>query len=285
MNLRRAAGTAPDDLRPPTARTPDGTVVYAIGDIHGRIDLLRRILDVIRADVRLRPARRRVAVFLGDYINRGIDCRAVVATLMAPGLAAFEVVVLKGNNEDLMLRFLDGDLSVGANWLDFGGVETMAHYGMDVAHPRTRDESALDELRSRSESAADYGVTRALSQAPDEAVLEQLRRHLATALPQSHLDFFRSMRVAHREGGYYFVHAGIRPGVPLEGQTDLDRMWIRRRFLDSEQDHGVVVVHGHSVFPQPQVRHNRIGIDTGAYRSGVLTCLVLDGAERAFLQT
>ena len=100
-----------------------------------------------------------------------------------------------------------------------------------------------------------------------------------------HLEFFRSLRVAYREGDYYFVHAGIRPGVPLEDQSDLDRMWIRQSFLDSEVDHGVVVVHGHSIAPVPEVRRNRIGIDTGAYRSRVLTCLVLEGSERAFVQT
>jgi serine/threonine protein phosphatase 1 len=111
-----------------------------------------------------------------------------------------------------------------------------------------------------------------------------LRRKFAALLPRRHAEFFRSLRVAHRERDYYFVHAGIRPGVPLEAQTDMDRMWIRQRFLDSPRDHGVVVVHGHSAFAQPQVRHNRIGVDTGAYRSGVLTCLVLEGEVREFLQ-
>ncbi len=117
------------------------------------------------------------------------------------------------------------------------------------------------------------------------ATLDRLRFDLADRLPAPHHAFFRSLRIAHREGGCYFVHAGILPGVPLEEQSDRDRMWIRDRFLDSTADHGVVVVHGHSITRGPEVRPNRIGIDTGAWRTGVLTCLVLDGDERAFLST
>lgn len=284
MSLRSLACEPPPGARGPRARTPDDTVIYAIGDIHGSSRLLREMIEGMRADSRERKAARRVAIFLGDYVNRGKDNRAVVEMALDPGLAGFEVVTLKGNNEDLLLRFLDGDRSVAAHWLDYGGVETMAHYGMVVADPRTKDEAALEELRWRSDAMADYGVSAASAHAPDEAVLEELRRDFAAVLPRRHLQFFRSLRVAHREGDYYFVHAGIRPGVPLEAQTDLDRMWIRQRFLDSPQDHGVIVVHGHSVFPQPQVRNNRIGIDTGAYKSGVLTCLVLEGCVREFLQ-
>jgi serine/threonine protein phosphatase 1 len=274
MIPRRAACTA-----------PPGTVIYAIGDVHGRSDLLRRILENIRADSSARKASRRVLVFLGDYINRGVDSRAVVELAIDPGLPGFEVVTLKGNNEDALLRFLDGDLMVGAHWLDYGGFDTMGHYGMMFDRPRSRDLATLEGLRQRSDSLPDYGMAIALAQAPDQAMLDELRRNFAAALPRRHLDFFSSLRVAHREGNYYFVHAGILPGVPLEKQTNLDRMWIRNRFLDSELDHGVVVVHGHSVSPRPEVKHNRIGIDTGAYRTGVLTCLVLEGTKRAFLQT
>lgn len=265
--------------------TPPRTVIYAIGDVHGRSDLLRKIIAGILIDSKSRKASRRVLVFLGDYVNRGTDNRAVVEIALDPGLAGFEVVTLKGNNEDLLLRFLDGDAAVGAHWLDYGGLDTMAHYGLAVAHPRSRDAAALEELRQRSDALADYGVNTAGPRAPEQAMLEELRHRFAALLPRHHADFFRSLRVAHREGDYYFVHAGILPGVALEEQTDLDRMWIRNRFLDSDLDHGVVVVHGHSISPEPQVRHNRIGIDTGAYRTGVLTCLVLEGAARSFLQT
>ncbi len=285
MSLRRVACEPASGARGPVPITPEDAVIYAIGDIHGSSDLLRKIIEGIRIDSRGRGAGRRVAVFLGDYVNRGSDSRAVVELALDPGLPGFEIVTLKGNNEDLLLRFLDGNLSVGAHWLDYGGVETMSHYGMAIANPHRREPAELEALRWQSESMPDYGVSTVEPQGPDRAALEQLRRSFAAVLPRRHLEFFRSLRVAHREGDYYFVHAGIRPGVPLEGQTDLDRMWIRQSFLDSDADHGAVVVHGHSIAPAPEVRHNRIGIDTGAYRSGVLTCLVLDGAERAFLQT
>ncbi|TAK52366.1 MAG: serine/threonine protein phosphatase [Betaproteobacteria bacterium] len=280
IRLRRAcpAGTG----RPP--RTPPDTVVYAIGDIHGSSALLHQILEDIRFDSRGRAERRRVLVFLGDYVSRGADSRAVVELALDPGLPGFEVVALKGNNEDLLLRFLDGKLSVGAHWLDYGGAETMQHYGLRVVNPRSRDPAELEALRWRSESLPDYGVSATAVQGVDRTFLEDLRQRFAASLPRRHRDFFRSLRVAHREGDYYFVHAGIRPGVPLEAQTDADCMWIRQSFLESDADHGVVVVHGHSIAPAPEVRHNRIGIDTGAYRSGVLTCLVLRGTEHKFLQ-
>jgi serine/threonine protein phosphatase 1 len=260
-------------------------VVYAIGDIHGSDGLLREMLDGIRIDSRLRPAPRRVLVFLGDYVNRGRDARAVVDLAVDPGLPGFEVVRLKGNNEDLVVRFLDGNLVVGAHWLDYGGIETMRHYGMAVSNPWPRDPAELEALRWRSESMADYGVGTAAPLAGKEAFLETLRRRFECSLPPPHLQFFRSLRIAHQEGDYYFVHAGIRPGLPLAMQQDVDCMWIRQSFLDSDADHGVVVVHGHSVVREPEVKPNRIGIDTGAYLSGVLTCLVLEGQARDFLQT
>ena len=285
MSLRRVACEPACARRQPPPRTPKDTVIYAIGDIHGSSPLLEEIIDAIRIDARGRRAGRRVVVFLGDYVNRGSDSRAVVELALDPGLPGFEIVALRGNNEDLLLRFLDGELSVGAHWLDYGGVETMSHYGMAVVSPRTRDPAELEALRWRSEAMPDYGVGSREPRGPEQAALERLRRDFAATLPRRHLEFFRALRVAHREGDYYFAHAGIRPGVPLEGQTDLDRMWIRQSFLDSDADHGAVVVHGHSIAPAPEVRHNRIGIDTGAYRSGVLTCLVLEGSERAFLQT
>ena len=285
MSLRWADYRPPAGSRRPQAATPPGTVVYAIGDIHSRSDLLRQILEGIRIDSRARQARRRVLVFLGDYINRGSDARAAIDLALEPGLAGFEVVALKGNNEDLLLRFLDGDLSVGVHWLDFGGSETVADYGVAVARRGGPGEAELEEMRWQAENLDDYGVRVPGLEGQDVAALEALRRDFAAALAGPHMEFFRALRVAHREGGYYFVHAGVVPGVPLEAQPALDRMWIRKRFLDSPLDHGAVIVHGHSISAEPQVRHNRIGIDTGAYQSGVLTCLVLDGAERAFLQT
>ena len=257
MRLRILDCPAPPGAPPGAVCTPEGTVIYAIGDIHGRDDLLAALLEGVRRDAGQRPARRRLLVFLGDYISRGPGSRAVVERVMATAWPGFEVVALKGNHEDLLLRFLDGDLAAGALWLDYGGAQALRAYGV-----------------------APEGGARG-----DEAGAQRLRRELAGALPAHHLEFFRRLRLDHREGDYYFVHAGIRPGVPPEGQSDADRLWIRSEFTDSLADHGVVVVHGHCIAPMPQVRHNRIGIDTGAYASGHLTCAVLDGAERVFLQT
>lgn len=239
------------------AETPRDTVVYAIGDIHGCYDLLEAIQQGIAADSRQRSARRRVVVYLGDYVSRGPDSRRVVELLSKERAKAGMAVMLKGNHEDLLLRYLDGELEAGRRWFNYGGLDTLAHYGVEPEDRKAQDDQTLEALRQR----------------------------FAEALPQDHLAFFRSLLVSHSEGGYRFVHAGIRPGVLLSEQNDHDQMWIRKRFLDSDEDHGAVVIHGHSISPLPQLRHNRIGIDTGAYASGVLTCLVLEGDRRAFLQT
>ena len=268
----------------PRAAVPPGTVVYAVGDIHGRADLLARLLDGIRADAARRTAPRRVLITLGDYVNRGPECRAVIDLLRAPGLDGFEVIHLSGNVEQAMLRYLDGEMAIAINWLEYGGIETAASYGVACPQPRRHDEHSLEAMRWHDGYQDAYGAT--LPPQPEEiADLETLRQTLTAALPSEHLAFLRGLRTMWREGGYCFVHAGIVPGVPIEAQAERDCMWIRRRFLDSELDHGAVVVHGHSISPEPEVRHNRIGIDTGAYKSGVLTCLVLDGTERSFLQT
>jgi len=285
MNLRWRSFGPPAGGAAPQAATPAGTVVYAIGDIHGCDALLRRILGGIRDDAGLRPAHRRVLVVLGDYINRGAHSRAVIETLLDPGLSGFEVVALKGNNEDAMLRYLDGDLAVGAHWLDYGGGTTLADYGITACWPQQRADGDLEVMRWKADELADYGVGIPGLAGQDVPALEALRHRLAAALAGPHMDFLRGLRVSHREGGYHFVHAGIVPGLPLHEQAARDCMWIRRRFLDSDLDHGAIVVHGHSISAEPELRRNRIGIDTGAYKSGVLTCLVLDGEQRELLQT
>ena len=268
----------------PRAAVPPGTVVYAVGDIHGRADLLAGLLDGIRSDAARRTAPRRVLITLGDYVNRGPECRAVIDLLRAPGLDGFEVIHLSGNVEQAMLRYLDGEMAIAINWLEYGGIETAASYGVACPRARRGDEESLDVLRWVDSYQDAYGATMP-PLAEELPGLETLRRDLVAALPPEHMTFFRALKAMHREGGYCFVHAGIVPGVPIEAQAERDCMWIRRRFLDSGLDHGAVVVHGHSISPEPEVRHNRIGIDTGAYKSGVLTCLVLDGTERSFLQT
>lgn len=256
MSLRRTV-LPPSSGAGAGARTPAGSIVYAVGDVHGRCDLLEALLEGVREDAERRRALRRVLVCLGDYVSRGLDSRRVVDLVRAPRLPGFEVVALKGNHEDLLLRFHDGDAAAGRHWFDYDGLVALAHYGVRVPAPGARDDQALEALRLR----------------------------FRAALPPEHLGFFRGLPASHDEGGYHFVHAGVRPGVALRAQADHDQMWIRRPFLESDLDHGAVVVHGHSVAPEPQVRHNRIGLDTGAYRSGVLTCLVLDGEARSLLQT
>ncbi len=241
----------------PAGRVPSGCVVYVIGDVHGRADLLDRIHAAIRDNARRATAVRRVAVYLGDYIDRGPDSCRAVETLVRQPLAGFETVALKGNHEDLLLRFLDGDDEAGGHWLTYGGRDTLASYGIATPPAGVQSAAALAELRAR----------------------------VAGQMPASHLQFFRALKVRHREGNYLFVHAGVRPGVPIDAQSDRDLLWIGKRFVTSQADFGAIVVHGHCISTAPDVRHNRIGIDTGAYESGILTCLVLEGEQQQFLST
>lgn len=240
-------------------RPPAGTRLYVIGDVHGRADLLAQLHDMILADAAAAPEPRKVAVHLGDYVDRGMESRAVVDRLVRAPLstrdAAFEDVFLAGNHEAMMLGFLD-DPAEGPLWLMNGGAETLLSYGVD----------AVAELWMPQD-------------------LHLLSDALRAALPPPHLRFLRGLARWHREGGYLMVHAGIRPGVPIEQQTPHDLMWIRGEFLDSDVDHGALVVHGHTIAERPQLRTNRIGIDTGAKFTNRLTCLVAHGAELRFLQT
>lgn len=238
-------------------QTPAATVIYAIGDIHGRLDLLHSIHRRIADDAARRTASRRQVVYLGDYVSRGPDSAGVVDRVREWLPEGFERIALKGNHEDLLLRFLAGEIDTGRHWLDYGGLETMSAYGVAIADRKARDDASVIALGE----------------------------DLAARIPASHLEFFRGLQTRHRSGDYFFVHGGVRPGVPLDEQSDRDCLWIRGTFLDSDADHGAMVVHGHCISEQPEIRRNRIGIDTGAYRSGVLTCLVLDGEARTFLQT
>lgn len=236
---------------------PAGQAVYAIGDVHGRLDLLDDLLARIRQDAERYPSdRSRSLVLLGDYIDRGSESRGVIERLLADPLPGFATVRLLGNHEDAMLAFLDGE-SDGLDWLSFGGLETLLSYGVPLrALPRTRD------------------------------AVETLRAALAERVPASHLEFIRTCVPHHSVGDYLFVHAGVRPGVSLDRQTATDLMWIRDDFLRSRIPlPGRVVVHGHTICDLPQNREWRINIDTGAFASGRLTALALRGGERRFLST
>jgi len=233
-------------------RVADGTRVYAIGDIHGRVDLLRALHQTIHEDAYAAQAPRNVVVYLGDYIDRGEASREVIDCLIEEPLPGFERVHLLGNHEDSLLQFL-GDLQVGPGWIAYGGAATLRSYGVT---PPSSDRE-----------------------------LPRVQEALRARLPRHHLDFLRRLAVKHVEGDYFFVHAGIRPGVPLDAQVPQDMLWIRDEFLRADADYGKVVVHGHTIRDRPEVKRNRIGIDTGAFASGVLTALALWAEDWKFLQT
>lgn len=236
-------------------RVPEATRVYAVGDIHGRLDLARKMHDLIRADAESLEGLRKVVVYLGDYIDRGTESREVVDFLIDEPLLGFENVYLRGNHEDSLLKFLK-DTSIGPAWMFYGGDATLYSYGVSLPGA-IRDQRALDQIQA------------------------YLKRNLS----ERHLDFFNSLQYYHVEGDYYFVHAGVAPGLPLDEQDQQDMMWIREEFLGSTHNFGKVIVHGHTISPVPDIRANRIGIDTGAFSTGVLTCLVLQDDVREFLRT
>lgn len=235
-------------------RVPDGERIYVVGDIHGRLDLLRRLHDAIRRDAADLPSGNCSLVYLGDYVDRGLDSRAVVQLLAQGPLPFSRAHFLRGNHEQVLLDFLGGQ-AVGRGWMNMGGAATLASYGLPVR----------PDL--------------------DEAQLAVVRTAFGQALPPAHRAFLEGLQPMVRIGGYLFAHAGIRPGVPLGRQLADDLLWIRDPFLNSGRDHGCMVVHGHSTTPWPVQAGNRIGIDTAAYATGRLTCLVLEGAGRRFLDT
>ena len=243
------------------ATVPPGTRVYAVGDCHGCLGALRGlraaiVADTTRADAEGPRAERRVVIYLGDYVDRGPDSRGIFDLLIGEPLAGFESVHLLGNHEAFLRGFLDGE-DVASVWMMNGGGATLRSYDLDV--------EALNGPWPGGDARA-------------------LRDALTSAVPEAHRAFLDGLALSHIEGGYFFAHAGIRPGVPLERQGENELLWIREPFLGSTADHGKVVVHGHSVTREPEVRPNRIGIDTGACYGGKLTALVLEGGQHRFLQ-
>jgi serine/threonine protein phosphatase 1 len=237
------------------AAGPDGYRAYAIGDIHGRSDLLEILLAKIEADIASRPRSENFIIFLGDLIDRGPDSAGVVERLRTYAPRDATTVFLSGNHEEVMLRVLAGEGGgLLRDWLRFGGAECLQSYGLDPV-----------ALGARSEAAA--------------------LKAIKAKVPQAHADFLASFADTFRFGDYLFVHAGIRPGLRIAEQTQSDLRWIREPFLDDDKDHGFVVVHGHTISSKVEERANRIGLDTGAYRTGVLTALAIEGRERLFLDT
>lgn len=236
------------DFTPAPASVPRGVRVYAVGDVHGCLDRLVAMHELIAQDLDQRPVAEPVLVHLGDYVDRGPDSAGVVARLARqPPLANLATTNLMGNHEHMMLAALaSADAQSTGLWLANGGGDSLASWGVPHA--------------AQSKDWAAY-------------------------LPRQHLIFLRDLAPCHAIGGYLFVHAGIRPGIPLENQSRHDLMWIREPFLSSRQSFGAVVVHGHTPSGEPVVRRNRIGIDTGAVMGGVLTCVVLEEDRLGFLGT
>jgi len=236
------------DLAPAPATLPAGQRVYAVGDVHGCFERLVAMHEQISADLAERPVEHAILVHLGDYVDRGLESAQVVEWLVAgPPVPVAEVVNLMGNHEQMMLSAI-AQMEPGAGdlWLRNGGADSLLSWGVSRIVPQ---------------------------------------KEWAGHIPRPHLVFLRDLVLHHRIGPYLFVHAGVRPGVPLYQQTRQDLLWIREPFLSSKQDHGAIIVHGHSPRREPFVGRNRIGIDTGAVIGGALTCAVLEDDKLAFLQT
>lgn len=253
MVFKRLFGRT-EEIPPRIWAAPERQRIYAIGDIHGRLDLLDRLIVQIEEDNASRNRVRTQIVFLGDLCDRGPDSRGVIERVMQLAMASSDVRLIAGNHEELLIRAWEGDRRSAGLINRVGGKETMLSYGVDEAE---YDAADLDEL------------------------LELIPAHV----PESHIAFLKSADDWIAAGDYLFVHAGIRPGDAIEEQRTSDLRWIRREFTDHDGDHGLMVVHGHTITEEVDVRPNRIGIDTGAYATGKLTALGVEGTERWFLQT
>lgn len=231
-----------------------GYRAYVVGDVHGRLDLLEDLLAKVHAELQHHPARKTLLVFVGDLIDRGPSSAQVIERLRTYRRPGIQTVFLLGNHEEVLLRIIGGESELITKWRWFGGSECLQSYGVDPAQfARLGEPDALAAVRA--------------------------------SIPQEHVEFLETFADSCRFGDYLFVHAGIRPGVQLELQTQSDLRWIREPFLFNETDHGFVVVHGHTITDDVQDLPNRIGIDTGAYRTGVLTALAIEGDEHWFVDT
>jgi serine/threonine protein phosphatase 1 len=235
------------ELTAAPATLPPGERVYAVGDIHGCLDRLVALHEMIAEDIAVRPSARTTLVHLGDYVDRGADSAQVVDWLInQPPVPADEIVNLMGNHEHMMLSAIVGeDKEAPSQWLLNGGADSLLSWGISRSAPQS-----------------------------------EWARHI----PLRHLMFLRDLEISRQIGPYFFVHAGVRPGVKLELQTRHDMLWIREPFLSSQADHGAVIVHGHTPKREPIVQPNRIAIDTGAVLGGALTCVVLEEDKLGFLQ-
>lgn len=230
---------------------PLGLRVYVVGDVHGRADALADVFSRIDSDKPLWQIRRPVQIFLGDYVDRGPASREVLDMLIARGRTD-EVLLLKGNHEAMLLEFFDNPSLLG-HWRQFGGLQTLISYGLKPSINPTVDEQ------------------------------KELARELGQRFPPIHHQLIAAMPHSFSVGDFFFVHAGVRPGIAFKDQKEADLLWIREDFLLYERDFEKIVVHGHTPVAEPDVRSNRVNLDIGAYATGKLACLVIDGETLAFI--
>lgn len=244
----------------PICLTPDSTegrLIYAIGDVHGRRDLLQTIVrkvavDAIASGATIQP----LLVFLGDYVDRGPESAGVASYILAlRAMGGFDVRCIKGNHEQTLLKFLE-DAAIGPVWMEHGGGATLSSYGV-TAPARRSDKDAWEATRIAFQRA----------------------------LPDDHLEFYRDLPLSLTVGDYFFVHAGVRPGVALAKQTEQDLLWSRAEFLAEKKPFEKIIVHGHTPVETPYLGPTRIAVDTGAYATGMLTAVRLDGVHRATIST
>lgn len=233
------------------ARIPEGMRIYAIGDVHGRLDLLERMHETIAAENARDQPERTVVIHLGDYVDRGPDSAGVLEFLSGLALSEPDIITLAGNHDHGFLDFLANARTDGL-FPNNGGERTAASYGVK----------------------ADFSTASAAKQTADE---------LRSAVPANHIDFIRGLPLKAEFGDFFFCHAGVRPNVPLESQSDWDLVWIRYDFLDWLELFEKVIVHGHTPHSEPEVLANRVNVDTAAFASGVLTALVVEGNDKRFI--
>jgi serine/threonine protein phosphatase 1 len=238
----------------PVGSIPDGQRVYAVGDIHGRADLLDTILATMEADDRSRAPAETMLIFLGDLVDRGPESARVVETLMQLKASRPTTRFLLGNHEEVFLLALQGDLAALKFFVRIGGKPTILSYGID----------------EQSYEQADY-----------EELLELLRERV----PAAHIDFLSGFEDMIIVGDYAFVHAGVNPSKALQEQKPSDLRWIREPFLAHRRKHEKIIVHGHTIADDVEMLPHRIGLDTGAFASGRLSALALEGSQRWVLQT
>ncbi|MEM9329717.1 MAG: metallophosphoesterase [Pseudomonadota bacterium] len=234
------------------AQIEEGLRVYAIGDVHGCIEPLLQLLNLIEADLAERPVARWKMIFLGDYIDRGPANSQVLDHLIHLQHSDTDCVFLMGNHDERISVFLREPDMVWDDVLRWGGARTLEDYGIVIGAGESH---------------------------------YSLSKRFASAMPDSHKDFLRTLKRSYQVGDYFFCHAGVRPGTPIAKQTDHDLIWIRNDFLIHENPFEKVIVHGHTPVSIPEVKPNRINVDTCCYNSGILTAVILEQSDHRFIQT